>query len=77
MSEHKFRAFLRSRQWSDNLLDFVDFASESDRDPDFPDATSWEELETHLVGCKAPSHAIESAKHIWGLYVADERGGAG
>ena len=70
VAEHKFRAFLRSRQWSDNLLDFVDFANPV-RDPGLPDPTSWEELETHLVGRKAPRHATESAKHIWGLYEAN------
>ncbi len=70
VAEHKFRAFLRSRQWSDNLLDFVDFANPV-RDPGLPDPTSWEELETYLVGRKAPPHAIESAKHIWGLYEPD------
>ncbi len=77
MAEHKFRAFLRSRQWDDNLLDFVDFAMDPDREPEFPDPTSWEELESYLVGRKAPRHAIESAKHIWGLYVADTGGGEG
>ena len=70
VAEHKFRAFLRSRQWSDNLLDFVDFANPV-RDPGLPDPTSWEELETYLVGRKAPPHAIESAKHLWGLYEQD------
>ena len=77
MAEHKFRAFLRFRQWSDNLLDFVDFAMDPDREPELPDPTSWEELESYLVGRKAPRHAIESAKHIWGLYVADTGGGEG
>ena len=76
MAEHKFRAFLGSHQWSDNLLDFVDFAKDPDRDPELPDPTSWEELKSHLVRPNAPRHAIDSAEHIWGLYV-DERGGAG
>ncbi len=69
MAEHKFRAFLWSRQWSDNLLDFVDFTLDPQRDPRFPDPTSWEELKSHLVGRNAPQHAIESAKPIWDLYV--------
>ena len=77
MVEHKFRAFLRSRRWSDNLLDFVDFAVNRDRDTELPDPTSWEELETYLKSRRAPQHASESAKHIWGLYVADTRGEAG
>ena len=77
MAEHKFRAFLRSRPWSDNLLDFVDFAKDAERVPELPDPTSWEELESHLVGRGAPPHAIESAKHIWGLYVATKPGRAG
>ena len=73
MSEHKFRAYLRSRQWSDNLLDFVDFAIDPTHDPsvEFPDSTSWEQLEAHLVSRKAPQHAIVSARHIWGLYEAE------
>lgn len=74
MVEYKFRTFLRSRQWSDNLLDFVDFAVDPDRDPDLPDPTSWEELEVHLKNRRAPEHAIESARHIWGLYAAYTRG---
>ena len=75
MAGHKFRAFLQSRQWSDNLLDFVDFAKDSARDPDLPDPTSWGELQSHLLGRKAPQHAHESAEHIWGLYVAETLGG--
>ncbi len=76
VAEHKFRAFLRSRQWSDNLLDFVDFAIDPLRDPELPDPTSWEELESHLIGHNSPQPAIESAKHIWGLYVDDTLGRA-
>lgn len=68
MAEHKFREFLRTRQWSDNLLDFVDFAIDPSRDPDLPDPASWEELESYLRSRNSPDHAIESAKHIWGLY---------
>jgi len=68
MADHKFRVFLKSRQWSDNLLDFVDFAIDPSRDPEFPDPKTWEELDSYLIGRKATQHTIESAKHIWGLY---------
>ena len=77
MAEHKFRAYLQSKEpWSDNLRDFVEFAIDPTRDRgvEFPDPTSWEQLETHLVSRKAPQHAIGSAKHVWQLYEAEVLG---
>lgn len=68
MVDHKFREFLKSRQWSDNLRDFVDFAVDPSRDPELPDLITWEELEAYLLGRQASQNAIESAKHLWGLY---------
>lgn len=71
MSEHKFKAFLLSRQWSDILRDFVDHAQTDDA---LPDAKSWDELEAYLKGKDAVESVIKSAEHIWGLYVADTNG---
>ncbi len=74
MTEHKFRVYVLSKEpWSDNLRDFVDFVTNpsADRGVEFPDPTSWEQLEAHLVSRKAPLHAIGSAKHVWKLYEAD------
>ncbi len=73
MVEHKFRTFLRSRQWSYNLLDFVDFAGDANQEPNLPDPKSWAELAAYIVGRDAPRHAIESAKHIYDLFVAETR----
>ena len=74
MSEHKFKAFLRSRQWNENQSKkFVDRAV---GEPDLPDAKSWEELEAYLEGHDAVEDTIEEAKYIWGLYAADTHGQA-
>ncbi len=73
MSEHKFKAFLRSRQWNENQSKkFVDDAL---GDSDLPDAKSWEELEARLEG--GHEDTIEEAKYIWGLYAADTHGWTG
>ncbi len=66
MSEHKFKAFLRSRRWNENQSKkFVDHAL---GDPDLPDAKSWKELEAYLV--RGHEDAAEEAKYIWELYQA-------
>ena len=75
MSEHKFTAFLLSRQWNENQSKkFVDHAVD---DPGLPDAKSWEELVAYLNDCDADEGTIEEAKYIWRLYVADTHGQAG
>ena len=75
MAEHRFRAYVQFKEpWSDNLRDFVDFVVDPARDAELPDATSWEPLEAHLVSREASQHAIESAKHIWGLYEVEVLG---
>ena len=64
MSEHKFKAFLRSRQWNENQSKkFVDHAL---GDQGLPDPKSWDELEAHLKD-EHPD-TIEEAKYIWKLY---------
>ena len=79
MSEHKFKAFLRSRrqQWNQNQSrSFVDNAltQEDLPDPDPSDPKSWEVLKAHLVEYKTDEDAIEEVKYIWGLYVAEALG---
>ena len=77
MSEHKFKAFLRSRPWNQNQSrSFVDNAltQEDLPDPDPSDPKSWEVLKAHLVEYKTDEDAIEVVKYIWGLYVAEALG---
>ena len=67
MNEHKFKAFLRSRQWNENQSKkFVDHAL---GDQGLPDPKSWDELEAYLKD-KHPD-AIEEANYIWILYEAE------
>ena len=73
VEDHKFRVFINSRQWSDNLLDFVDFAGDANQEPNLPDPKSWAELAAYIVGRDVPRHVIESAKHIYDLFVDETR----
>ena len=77
MSEHKFKAFLRSRPWNQNQsrgFVYNALTQEDLPDPDPSDPKAWEVLEAHLVEYKTDEDAIEEVKYIWGLYVADSRG---
>ena len=66
MCEHKFKAFLRSRNWNETQSkSFVDMAL---IEPTLPDATSWEELKEHLEVNKTDAKTIEEVEYIWGLY---------
>ena len=68
MAQHRFRAFVEGRQWGDTLRDFVDHAQD---DPNLPDATSWQELETYLKKCEATDKVLGAAEYLWQQYVAD------
>ena len=74
MSDHKFKAYLLSRQWNDAQSKFVDHAL---TDVTFPDPGSWEHLLEHLKGKGADEYVIEEAEYIWSLYVSSTRGQAG
>ncbi len=66
MSEHRFKAFLRSRKWNENQSKgFVDHALDQ---KDLPDTESWDDLKNHLEGNKAVTRVIEEAEYIWDLY---------
>ncbi|MBC8285837.1 MAG: hypothetical protein H8E42_00030 [Nitrospinae bacterium] len=66
MSEHKFKAFLRSRKWNENQSkSFVDMAL---AEPTLPDTVYWEELKEHLEVNKTDAKTIEEVKYIWGFY---------
>ena len=70
MSEHKFKAFLQSRQWNENQnKKFVDLVA---GDPDFPDAKSWQDIEAYLTG--TPAETVDEAKYIWVRYMAATHG---
>lgn len=51
--------------WSGELRDFADDAMYDD---DFPDATSWEQLNTYLEGVHAVEGAIIAGKEVWRRY---------
>ncbi len=77
MSEHKFKAFLRSRPWNQKQSrSFVDNAliQEDLPDPDPSDPKAWEVLEAHLADYKTDEDTTEVVKYIWGLYVAEALG---
>ncbi len=63
MSEHKFKAFLRSRQWNEKQSKY--FVDQALTDSTLPDAKSWEELKDYLEGNKADPKTIEEAEYIW------------
>lgn len=68
MDQHRFKAFLRSRQGNDPLArKFVDDAL---ADRELPDAGSWQELEGHLVGREAPAETLDAAEYVWQQYEA-------
>ena len=72
MAQNSFQAYLKKRQWSDKLRDFVDDAVD---DPNLPDAASWEELEAYLKQKpEVVDQAIEGAKYVWQLYEANVLG---
>jgi hypothetical protein len=65
-SQHKFKAFLKKRRWTDNLnRQFVD---DAERDPMLPDAASWEQLETYLNQREAVPQALHAARYVWEQY---------
>ena len=77
MSEHKFKAFLRSRPWNQNQSrSFVYNAltQEDLPDPDPSDPKSWEVLEAHLGDYDTDEDTTKEVKYIWGLYEAEALG---
>ncbi len=71
MSEHKFKDFLRSKNWNGKLnKSFVYNALEADDlpDPDPSDPKAWEEMEAYLRGKDTDEDTIEGVKYIWGVY---------
>ena len=67
MGEHKFKAFLRSRNWNQKQSrTFVDNALTQQ---DLPDTELWEDLEAHLKKYDSPPDTIEEVKYIWELYM--------
>jgi len=71
MSEHKFKAFLRSRQWNENQSKY--FVDDALDDSTLPDAKSWKELQDYLEGNKADPKTIEEAEYIFfELYLAGQ-----
>lgn len=71
MCEHKFKTYLRSRQWNDAQSLFVDHALE---DASLPDPKSWDELKAYLEDSQAAENVIREAEYIWKLYEGDTRG---
>ena len=77
MSEHKFKAFLRSRPWNRNQSRSFVYNALTQKDlpdPDPSDPMAWEVLKAHLVEYKTDEDTIEVVKYIWGLYVAEALG---
>ena len=73
MSEHKFKAFLRSRQWNENQSKY--FVDRALGESALPDAKSWEELKDYLEDNEADPKTIEEAKYIYTrLYAPGQAG---
>ena len=69
MSEHKFKAYLLSRQsqWNDNQN--KRFVYDALTDKGLPDTMLWEDIEAHLKDKGSPPENIEEAGYIWTLYM--------
>lgn len=66
MGQHKFKAFLKRRRWTENLdRQFVD---DAEADASLPDADSWEQLETYLNEHEAVPKALDAARYVWEQY---------
>lgn len=76
MPQNKFKSYLKERQPFGDTLDRP-FVYDMVGDPDLPDPSSYEELETYLDQ-RSPDNTgetLKAAKYIWNLYVT-ERGDA-
>jgi hypothetical protein len=72
MGEHKFKAFLKKRRWTNDLdRQFVD---DAELDPMLPDAVSWEQLKTYLNEHEAVPKALAAAKDVWEQYEKERCG---
>lgn len=67
MSKNRFKEYLKSRQWSDNLTCFVDHAQS---DYGLPDAKSWDELEAYLDRRTVDPGLVKAAQYVWKCYAA-------
>ena len=74
MDQHKFNAFLRSRQWSDPLGPQVVYHALGDRT--LPDAGSWQQLKAYLMEREASAETLSAAEYIWQQYDASTPGKA-
>ena len=65
MAEHRFKKFLKSKNWG--LQRDQQFVKDALDDDELPDATSWEELKAYLLA-RNPKADTDTAKAIWRFY---------
>jgi YozE SAM-like fold len=58
-----FRTFIQTARASNNPRG--DFIGDAKDDDGLPNATTWEELESYLHGCRACHEAIDAGKVVW------------
>jgi hypothetical protein len=63
-----FRDYLMGRRITDTPEG--DFVGDAKRDPLFLDATTWDEVESHLRSGSACPEAIKAARNVWRQYEA-------
>lgn len=62
-----FKEYLMTRRITDTPNG--DFVGDAKRDRQFPDARSWDQVESYLVNRGAPYAAIEAGKSVWKAYL--------
>ncbi|MGD9924721.1 MAG: YozE family protein [Pseudorhodoplanes sp.] len=66
-----FREYIQKRTVRDNPAG--DFVGDAKRDPNLPDATSWDQLEAYLTRKGAIPDAVRAAKTVWQSYRSMQR----
>jgi hypothetical protein len=71
MVQQTFKEFLAKGLPFGDAVDHP-FVYKALRDPDFPDAISWHEIESHLK-CSNPDdpEVLKAAQQLWQLYVRE------
>ena len=70
MTQQTFREFLAKGQPFGDIVD-LHFVYDALRDPEFPDAESWQELEAYVRrrNPDAPPETLKAAQCLWQIYV--------
>jgi hypothetical protein len=69
MAQQTFKEFLAKGLPFGDAVDHP-FVYKALRDPDFPDANSWQEIESYIKGTNPDDdpEVLKAAQHLWQLY---------